>query len=144
MTRGLRCLRTRRLAIALLVLPALLLRGLIPVGFMPEVDARGGISIALCPGETALPDNAARAPLGHQHDSHAHQHGSHSSPGAPGATHHAPCLFAASGAAAVTPAMPALTLSVPAVTRLPEIPASGVFPPSILRTQSPRGPPSRA
>ena len=145
MTSGLTSLRARRLRLpllVLLVLPALTLRALIPMGFMPEVGAGGGISIGLCPGDAAVLDSALTDYAPGPHAAHHHTHHAGGGPGAPGSTHHGPCLFAASGAAALTPALPALTLVVPAPGRVPEFSASGVFSPSILRTQSPRGPPS--
>ncbi|HEX4657872.1 MAG TPA: hypothetical protein VH307_10835 [Streptosporangiaceae bacterium] len=46
--------RQRRVLLALLVLPVLVLRALVPVGFMPVSD-RGGFHIDFCPGEAQPP-----------------------------------------------------------------------------------------
>jgi hypothetical protein len=117
--------RLRRITI--LLLPALLLRSLIPFGFMPMADA-GGVLIGLCPGEDPMP--AAMGAAAHS------QHGAHSG------SHQAPCLFAASASPTFAPALPALAASVSDATpcRLPDA-AGSVTLPSIRRAQSPRGPP---
>ena len=130
-TTGLSYLRTRR-RLALLVLPALLLRALIPLGFMP-VAAGGGLAIGLCPGEGPMPSGVAG-------------HAQHAGEGAGGrdATHHAPCLFA-SGATATSASLPAAALPATAgATVSGERTAIRVFVPAILRTQSSRGPPPSA
>ena len=74
MTAGISSLRKRRW-LALLVVPALLLRGLIPAGFMPIADA-GGLSIGLCPGAGPLPAITADATHA-AHGAHA-SHAAHS------------------------------------------------------------------
>jgi len=125
--------RLRRITI--LLLPALLLRSLIPFGFMPMADA-GGVSIGLCPGEGPMPAAmGAAAHAQHMHHS-AHHDGAHSG------SHQAPCLFAASASPTFAPALPALPASVSDATpcRLPDA-AGSVTLPSIRRAQSPRGPP---
>jgi hypothetical protein len=119
----------KRLLAALL--PLLVLRLLIPVGFMPMAGS-DGLSIGLCPGDGPLPPT-----LAHLH--HGGQHG-----GTGGGAHHAPCLFAASAGAALAPAFLALPLSTP-----PAVPAAlprsdRHSPPSICRAQSPRAPPRSA
>ena len=43
----------------MLVLPALLFRAFIPLGFMPVVAESGGLTIGFCPGEAALPPGVA-------------------------------------------------------------------------------------
>lgn len=115
--------RTRRLLA--LVLPLLVLRALIPAGFMPIAEG-GGLIIGLCPG-------AAGMPPGHAH------HGGH-----PHGEPHAPCLFAASAAPAFSP----LALALPpasAVALRAALPAlNAPCLPSILRSQTPRGPPAAA
>jgi hypothetical protein len=104
-----------------LVLPVLLLRVLIPAGFMP-LAAGGGLTVGLCPG-------AVTSSPGHAHHG-GHPHGEH-----------VPCLFAASAAPAFSPpplALPPGSGAAPAVAA-----PAGATPhlPSILRSQSPRGPP---
>lgn len=123
----------------LLAVPALVLRALIPPGFMP-VAAEHGFALEFCPGAAALPPGAA---LLSAHAHHHHEHGGghpgeHSSP-----AHHAPCVFAASallgplssGVAAVAADTPEHAV---------ERPDSGarLHVPSIVRAQSPRAPPA--
>ncbi|HEY0768438.1 MAG TPA: hypothetical protein VGD47_10820 [Steroidobacteraceae bacterium] len=135
MSTGLPYLRARRRRLAWLLLPALLLRALIPFGFMPVV-AGGGMAIGFCPGEAALPPGIAAA---HQFQAH---HSGGADPGAPGTTaHNAPCLFAASAAAAFAPAVLGHAVSAAGVAPHDKPAATTVFLPTILRAQSPRGPP---
>lgn len=129
--------RVRRAWLLGLVLPALLLRALIPAGFMPAPGA-AGMSIVLCPGEAALPPGIT----GPAHHAHGHVHHTGNSPAAPATPHHELCLFAAAGAAPLAPVLPTLVVEIPVPLRVQVLPASGVFSPSILRTQSPRGPPT--
>src|ERR1700724_567732 len=72
--RELPYLRRRRARLALLVLPALLLRALIPMGFMTLADATG-VSIGFCPGAGVMPGLPADAVhaqyFGHAHAPHA-------------------------------------------------------------------------
>jgi hypothetical protein len=109
------------------LLPALLLRSLIPFGFMP-IAAHGGLSIGLCPGESAMPAAVAAS-----HSQHVHHHSG---------THPPPCLFAASTAPTFAPAV--LALPVPLGDAAPcaaPDDACTVNLPSIRRAQSPRAPP---
>jgi hypothetical protein len=126
--------------VASLVLPALLLRALIPVGFMPVADA-GGLAIGFCPGAGALPPGAAMAHdhghhMGSQHLDHAGGH-----LGGAGGAHHAPCLFAASATVAGAPTTPALLLGTTVITPSAAVAVSRFSLPTILRAQFPRGPP---
>ena len=138
MSAGLPYLRRRARRLTSLLLPALLLRALIPFGFMPLLSG-GAVTIGLCPGD-ALPGITAA------HTGHAGEHAQHSGGtlGAPVGTHHAPCLYAASAAPGFAPAMLAVAVSAPdvAVQRLPT--SDAVFLPTILRAQSSRGPPLSA
>jgi hypothetical protein len=137
-TTGLARLRARRRRWALLALPALALRALIPAGFMPVAGAQG-LGIEFCPDAAALPPGLARPA-----DAFAHHHHHHSAGGSEpsSAIHHAPCLFAASATlaaapdAASVPGQPAVGrgLSGHALSARP-------FVPSIIRAQSPRAPP---
>jgi len=123
------------------VLPAVLFRALIPVGFMPVVEAGGGLAIGFCPGEAALPPGLA-APVPAQHAAHHHQH--HHSGGSEDpstATHHAPCLFAASATPTPTPTIVLLPAAGPQIAQFGDHDSVEVFLPTILRAQSPRGPP---
>ena len=142
-TTGLPYLRRRRLWLAVLVLPALVFRAAVPFGFMPVVEG-GGVTIGFCPGEGTLPPGIAAAH--HSHAQHLHHHAAPATGGAGGdpadpATHHAPCLFAASAAPAFAPAMLALAVPVTRPARIERSAATEVFPASILRAQSSRGPP---
>jgi|SRR5580704_11903274 hypothetical protein len=143
MSAGLPYLRSRGRRLVALLLPLLVVRALIPFGFMPVV-AGGGMTIGFCPGEADLPPGIAAA-----HQSAAqhldHHHAGHHSPGHPGdpggAAHHAPCLFAASAAPAFAPALLALAVDDSHRIRPVQWVATRVFLPTILRAQSSRGPP---
>ena len=126
----------------LLALPALLLRALVPPGFMPVAEEQG-LSIELCPDAGALPPGIALTASAHSHH-HAHHHGA-GGPDSSSATHHAPCLFTASATLAAAPAEVALLAPGPAPHVAAE-PARGpqLHLPSIVRVQSPRGPPRLA
>jgi hypothetical protein len=121
---------------ALLALPALLLRALIPVGFMPVATA-DGLSIEFCPDAGPLPAAAGAAA-----DPHAHHHHHQGGPDPSSASHHAPCPFAASATLAAAPE----GACVPAAHALERAPGDAdlrarAFVPSIVRAQSPRAPP---
>ena len=131
--RGLSAQR-RRVLLALLVLPVLVLRALIPVGFMP-VSERGGLHIDFCPGEAQPPGALAPQPLAHHHHHGGADHG------APAPASHAPCLFALSASPAFAPAVAIAALMPPAATPPAESPARAVFVPAIVRAQTPRAPP---
>jgi hypothetical protein len=144
-TTGLPYLRRRRLWLAVLVLPALVFRAVVPFGFMPVVEG-GGVTIGFCPGEGTLPPGIAAAHHSHAQPLHHHAAatpgGAAGDPADPGpATHDAPCLFAASAAPAFAPAFLALAVPVVRLARIERSAATEVFPPSILRAQSSRGPP---
>jgi hypothetical protein len=131
-------LRRHRLSWALLALPALLLRALIPPGFMP-VAAEEGFALEFCPGAAPLPPGIA---LASAHAHHRHHHSPDGGRDPPSATHHTPCLFAAS--ATLAPAPTAVVLLAPQSPEGDAHPldlSAGPFVPSILRAQSPRAPP---
>jgi hypothetical protein len=153
MSAGLPYLRGRRRRFATLLLPALLLRALIPFGFMPLLGG-SGLTIGFCPGQGALPaglvaanvqlQHAAHpAPLGHDHALGGGPH--HGGPGDPAhGGHDAPCPFAASAKPVFAPAILALA-TVAAQAQPSELYAAPtVFLPTVLRAQSPRGPPQIA
>jgi hypothetical protein len=128
----------RRRRLAVLLLPALLLRALIPAGFMPMAGA-GGPHLGFCPGAGELPPGAA-APATHaSHPGHA-EHGGDGR-GVPGTPHHPACIFSP-GAVTAFAEPPADALPAPALTSLTAHIAEPIFLPTILRAQSPRGPPS--
>jgi hypothetical protein len=119
-------MRARSRPLLAVILPALVLRALIPFGFMP-VAASGGPALQLCSGAAGI----AGAPSGHHH------HGTASSDGSA----HALCVFAASAAPAVTPAAPAIRRSAINVSSPGPAATCCIRPPSILRTQRARAPP---
>jgi hypothetical protein len=134
MTSPLLHLRRRRLAWALLALPALLLRALIPPGFMP-VAAEQGFALEFCPDAAALPPGAAPASA-HAHHHH-HEHG--------GGGSHPPCVFAASATLASAPAAPPpVAVPVAGGVVAGSVRANDSHLPSIIRAQTPRGPPFSA
>jgi hypothetical protein len=112
----------------------LVLRALIPVGFMPVSD-RGGLYIDFCPGEAQPPGALAAQPLAHHHHHGGADHGT------PAPASHAPCLFALSASPAFAPAVAMAALMPPAATPRAESPARAVFVPAIVRAQTPRAPP---
>jgi hypothetical protein len=141
MSAGLPYLRSRGRRWTALLLPALLLRALIPFGFMPMV-AGGGMTIGFCPGEAELPPGIAIAHHGDAHPGHsAAAHGGGHAGDLGGGAHHAPCLFAASASPAVSPVIVALAPHDGAEARATAPAATHFFLPTILRAQSPRGPP---
>ena len=123
--------RTTRLQLLLPLLFVMVLRGLLPSGFMPVVDAQGQLRVALCSdglgawAQPAATDGAA-------------------STSAPSADpNHQPCPFSA---AAVATPPPALTLLLPAYTLLATFavaPVSVALPGLTPRVQTARGPPVR-
>jgi hypothetical protein len=124
-------LRARSRALLAVILPALVLRAIIPVGFMP-VAASGGPAMQLCPGAAAMAGTLA----GHHH---------HPGGDAPGGTaHNTLCVFAASAAPAMAPVAAAIPLRAADVSCAEQSSANSVSLPSILRTQSARAPPSLA
>ena len=113
----------------LLAAPALVLRALVPPGFMP-VAAEHGFALEFCPGAAALPPGAAPA------SAHAHHHHGH------GGGRSGPCVFAASALLGPVPAgaaVPVMDAPERVLERLD--PGAQVHLPSIVRAQSPRGPP---
>ena len=139
MTTALPYLRRRPARLALLVLPALLLRALIPMGFMPLADATG-VSIGFCPGAGVMPGPPADA-VHAQHFGHAHAPHAGGRSGGSGALHHAPCLFASGAASAFAAALPAPALAAAALPSTDDRAAPGVFLPAIRRAQFARAPP---
>lgn len=129
----------RRRRLTLLVLSALLLRALIPAGFMPFADA-GGLHIGFCPGAGALPPGVVHPGVHPAHLADAHR-GTHGG-GVPGTPHHPACVFSA-GAATTFAAATTGALAAAEPTSPPVQVVARVFIPTILRAQSSRGPPER-
>lgn len=129
-------IRTRLPLIALLLLPALIYRALIPAGFMPMRDAGGRLAIVFCPGGSAV----AVQP---QHEHHHHHDGM--SPDAGGINHAAHeqnvCPYALSAGAALAYAVPVHVAEFAS----PQGPVTSNYPSvvsaTITRSQSARAPP---
>jgi hypothetical protein len=130
--------RRRTVLVALMLLPALGVRALVPFGFMPEIDG-AGIHIGFCPGEEQPPGALAGARAA-EHLAHHHHHGG-ADHGSPVPASHPPCLFALSASPAFVPAAPALAPLPPVATALAAGPSSRVLPEGVVRAQSARGPP---
>jgi hypothetical protein len=124
-----------------IVLSALLLRALIPAGFMPMSGA-GGLSLGFCPGAGAMPPGLSGEASPALQSTHGHAHHAGGAGSDPGRAHHYPCLFSigATTTFAAAPTSPALI--APALKTLVGGFATVVFLPAILRAQSPRGPPN--
>jgi hypothetical protein len=135
MTMGFAKYRQQRLRIALALLPALLFRAAIPIGFMPMLDDTGHLSIAFCPGQTSS------ALMGATHAAHHHHHPGSGNPD-PGDGHSSPCPFAATAAIAPPPIALDAPRSVPVRSNTPIPAATPGFSPGVVRTQTARAPPS--
>lgn len=123
-----------------LLMAALLFRALIPTGFMPTRADDGTLVMELCSGFTT------KTVIVHLDD-----HATHGSPaGTPGDDHgpshddlfeRSPCGFAVAATGAAPPATPAALVPVALPPFLPEFAVAVRPAPTILRSQSPRGPP---
>lgn len=113
-----------------LLLVTMVLRALVPVGFMPAADA-GWPSLQICGPAAALLAGAEGAPSADGATTH------------PGTAHEA-CPFALSPAAAPLPPLVFADLFVPAAAAAPDEPS--LIPPAraVFRAHRPRGPPSPA
>lgn len=129
--------RRRAALLALVLLPALVLRALLPVGYMPVIEG-SGIHLGFCPGE-AQPPGALSGPAA-AHFAH-HHHDGGANHGAPASVSHPPCLFALSASPAFAPAAPAVAPPPPAASVLAAELSGRASVPAILRAQTPRGPP---
>jgi len=108
--------RPRMLALAVLAC-ALLLRLLVPAGWMPVSDARG-IHLTLCSG-TGPMTMPTMGPMGHMAHGETMAGMAHHMPSdQQGAPEH-PCAFAHFGLAVATPRLPALPLPVAPATLVP-------------------------
>jgi hypothetical protein len=135
---GLPSLRKNRHRLALLAVPALLLRAFLPPGFMPVSAAEGWIGF--CSGAGALPPALTASQA--THHQHHHRAAGGGAPAEPPSAHHAPCLFAAGSLPTFSPTVLGLVPpSGGSARELPvaRIPALTVA--SIARAQSPRAPP---
>jgi hypothetical protein len=83
-----------------LVLPALLLRAIIPPGFMPAAGQESAFRMAMCPGHASLPPAAPSSPV--------------RTPETPGKHHEVPCVFAAASGASLLPHVAAVAAVIEA------------------------------
>lgn len=123
--------RARPYWLAMVVLPAFALRAFIPAGFMPAASG-----LEFCWGGVSTP---MMATAGHAHGHH------HDGPAAPsGSTSHGDgCVFAGSAAGFAPPSARPVVAAPPSATRQLELTASPLTSFStIVRAQSPRGPPA--
>jgi hypothetical protein len=128
--------RQVRLSVALPLLLALFYRAAIPVGFMPMIGADGHLTVELCTGVAG----GARA-TGHEHHAHHdHQHGDADGRGGS----HSLCPFAATAGASPLSSKMLLPAVAPAQSSSAAPEPDSISPPTILRSQQSRAPPSRA
>jgi hypothetical protein len=137
--------RPRNCAYGLLIV-AMAIRALMPPGVMPVAAADGTIALAICTGTAVQTLPAPAAIDAHALAGHApHEHGtagaehSHHSGHAQG--HLTPCPFAVAASAAPAPALPAVISFVPLLQDAAIFATSLANLPTIVRAQSPRGPP---
>jgi hypothetical protein len=143
--------RNRTMRWVAIVLPGLLLRAMIPVGFMPMFGPQFSVRLALCEGYAPLPSTTMNMstdmsmPMDVPMDMPAPHHpgGEPYTQGTVPLSHqdHSNCPYGASPALAALPAFNTtpLTLQLPAQapTYAPQVEHFAIAP----RAQSPRGPP---
>ena len=127
-----------RRSLALLVVCTLLLRGLIPQGFMPAAGA-GAFTVELCPAGGMMPPALAAYDAGGIHPRGAPRHSAD-----PGGPHHASCVFSTGASAAFAAALAVSAPVAPLPARVTAPPGAREHVPAILRAQSPRAPPLAA
>lgn len=140
---------TRRFckSLSLWIVPLLVLRALIPAGFMLAADA-SGLSLVFC--SVSTPQSVA-ADAGDQHQGHADHHAGHHDPAqehsgdhASAGQHNAPCPFslaAVAAAGAISYFVSIAAMPVDAPFEWSSAPTSSAGP---LRADRIRGPPSLA
>jgi hypothetical protein len=100
---------SRHLKLLVLLLPLLIARSLLPIGFMLSFD-EGIPRIVFCPGEISVPGtpdshgqhDSHTAHLTHQGPGHEHHHGANESDANSAEHSHQTCPFAFAGAAPLT------------------------------------------
>jgi hypothetical protein len=123
----------RKFNLIWLLLPFLLVRGLVPAGFMIDASS-GSLSIVMCGGEGPLNVTALAEHSGHamHHAHHGNDHEKHKG---------SICPFAIAGSSATFASIPSLPVDIePVRTRAADVTAfHGLYGPS--RTQQSRAPP---
>jgi len=125
-----------------LVLPGLLLRALIPLGFMPMFGPGLSVQLMLCEGYAPVPSTAAEMPMDMPMDMRAGVPAqARTGGGFPSHQDHSSCPYGASPTLAALPALTHVPLSfepiAPSPIRAPQVAHLEIAP----RAQSPRGPP---
>lgn len=121
-----------RILLALLVLPGLLLRVMVPPGFMPVASHGTTLTMAMCPGHAPQPADLERRPAPGDGGQPA---GEHREP---------PCIFAATAGGA---APMVITIAVDLTTSAEEIVLPRIVAPAMRQlpiAHAPRGPPKSA
>ena len=133
MTQAMRALQ-RRSWLAKLLLPAILFRALIPAGFMPAIDADGGLGLTFCP---VIVRAGPGTTLVHHH---GHDGGTADTAGT--GHHLLICPFAAAAGPAPLPGN--FTAATGPADVLPPAgrPIEPGYIPTIIRAQSARAPPA--
>ena len=129
-----RCIQSRstRLLVGLFLQPALVVRVLVPQGFMPVTGADDAPTMQMCHGSGPLPASTQHTPSGDD-----------PAPGQGQPHHQTPCVFAAAGAAA-PPSSAAIAFDVPHVSVTSELtPDLVVIQKALHRAQAARAPPVR-
>jgi len=135
--------RRFRSLVVFLLLPALLYRALVPVGFMPVQEASGRVDLALCSGVVDVATFIAAASQ-RIHGQHRHQGAAGSDHMAGHAHHFSPCPYALTGSAPLVAFAPHWTPTFLTEEPPPQGAVTAIFLPTILRTQTSRGPPAHA
>ena len=120
-----------------LVLPGLLLRALIPLGFMPMFGPGLSVQLMLCEGYAPVPSPAAEMPMDMPMDMPMGATGHHS----PTHQDHAACPF---GASPVFASLPVFSVELPTISPAAKQPLQSAQLAHLQitpRAQSPRGPP---
>ena len=125
-----------------IVLPGLLLRALIPLGFMPMFGPGLSVQLALCEGYAPVPSTAAEMSM--DMPMAVPMNTPTGKPSSPSHQDHSACPYGASPTLAALPTMSEVAVSVPptvpSVTLVPQVGHFEIAP----RAQSPRAPPLEA
>lgn len=124
-------LRSVRILLALLVLPGLFIRVIVPPGFMPVASRGATLTMAMCPGHAQQPADLLSGPAPDDGGQPARKH------------REPPCVFAATAGGA-TPIAITADVDLPTIAQdvvLPRIVAPAVRR-QVLSAHAPRGPPA--
>jgi hypothetical protein len=146
--------RKRRSRWVVLVLPGLLLRAMIPLGFMPMFGPGLSVQLMLCEGYAPVPSTAAQMSMDMAMDlrmpmdmpmgvsAPAHTGGPDStSGGSPSHQDHSSCSYGAGPTLAALTRFSDVPISIQPTAQLPTRAPQVAHPEVAPRAQSPRGPP---